>query len=347
VVKWSIFGVVLGLLGLCDNATGLLHAQVVERETKVTGPRGRTIDRRVDIERGPGTFQRQVQIQRPGGTLDRSTTIQRGWGGFPGGGFGGFRPLPFFAGPRPVTSWGLGITAAPIITIPFFAGGGGGAVAGPGMGGAGMGIAGGGVAQQGGVPGGPQGAAAQPNPLDPVALAAQKLQSYHASSRRDGARELGQLGDPRAIPPLVHVLKFDSSKDVRAAAATSLGELGGSEVEVVLERCIIYEKKQEVKDAAAAGLRLLRERRAADPQAGQFAPAPLTRSAPPASLYQTQQSEVPRLTTPLPSPDPRSSPFRTQPGSQAPSLDGPSSDPPAPSDGERVPPPPPTPVKPF
>src|SRR5208282_1897917 len=98
VIKWSRFGVVLGLLGLCGPATALLHAQVVERDTKITGPRGRTINRQVDIERG--------------------TTIQRGWGGFPGGGFGGFRPLPFFPGPRPVTSWGLGITAAPIITIP-------------------------------------------------------------------------------------------------------------------------------------------------------------------------------------------------------------------------------------
>src|SRR5271165_1540904 len=151
-IKRSRFGVVLGLLGLCDPATALLHAQVVERDTKITGPRGRSINRQVDIERGPGTFQRQVQIQRPGGTLERSTTIQRGWGGFPGGGFGGFRPLPFFPGPRPVTSWGLGITAAPIITIPFFGGGaafGGGA---PGMGMA----AGGGVAQPGGVPGAPQ-----------------------------------------------------------------------------------------------------------------------------------------------------------------------------------------------
>ena len=65
-IKWSKFGVVLGLLGLCDPATALLHAQVVERDTKITGPRGRSINRQVDIERGPGTFQRQVQIQRPG-----------------------------------------------------------------------------------------------------------------------------------------------------------------------------------------------------------------------------------------------------------------------------------------
>ena len=122
-IKWLRIGIVLALLGFCNWMTERAVAQTFERNTKVTGPRGRSIDRQVDVERAPGTFSRQVQIQRPGGTIDRSTTIQRGWGGWPGGGFGGFRPLPFFPGPRPVTSWGLGITAAPVISIPFFAGG--------------------------------------------------------------------------------------------------------------------------------------------------------------------------------------------------------------------------------
>ncbi len=345
-IKWSRPGVVLGLLVLCDGMASFSNAQNFERNTKITGPRGRSIDRQVDIERGPGTYSRQVQVQRPGGTIDRSTTIQRGWGGFPGGGFGGFRPLPFFPGPRPVTSFGLGITAAPMITIPFFAGGAAFGGGGGGAGGPGMGVAGGGGGGPGGAPGGQPAQAGQPNPLDPVVLAAQKLQSFHYSSRRDGARELGQLGDPRGIPPLVHTLKYDSSKEVRAAAATSLGELGGSDAEVVLERCIIYEKKQEVKDAAASALRLLRERRAADPQAGQ-SPQPLTRSAAPTTPYQTQQSDVPRLTTPLPAPVASSSPFRSPPATQQPPLDGPSADAPAPSDGDRVPPPPPSPVGPH
>ena len=202
---------------------------------------------------------------------------------------------------------------------------------------------GGGVAGPGGVPGGQPGQPAQANPLDPVVLAAQKLQSFHYSSRRDGARELGQLGDPRGIPPLVHTLKYDSSKEVRAAAATSLGELGGSEAELVLERCIIYEKKQEVKDAAAAALRVLRERRAADPQGIQSA-QPLTGSGPSTGSSEIQQSNVPRLTSPVPSAGSRSSPFR--PRSQQPPLDGPSSDASAPVDGERTPPPPPSPVGP-
>src|SRR5438270_5557763 len=45
--------------------------QVVERErdVSVTGPRGRTIERQVRSERGPGFVDRQVEIHRPGGTV--------------------------------------------------------------------------------------------------------------------------------------------------------------------------------------------------------------------------------------------------------------------------------------
>jgi hypothetical protein len=72
----------------------------------------------------------------------------------------------------------------------------------------------------------------------------------------------------------------------------------------------------------------------------------LTRSAPATSPSQTKQGEVPRLTTSVPSPDPRSSPFRPQTGAQDPPLDAPSTATPDSGDGARVPPPPPTPVNP-
>ncbi len=335
-------GVWLTVSGLIWLAAPSMHAQTVQRDTRVTGPRGRTIDRQVDIQRGPGGYSRQLQIQRPGGTLERSTTIQRGWGGFPGGGFG-FRPLPFFA-PRPINSWGFGIAAAPIITIPFFGGGFGGGYAGGGVA-PGMvpGVAG--YAQPGAMAGGQPAPAGQPNPLDPVVLAGQKLQSFHASSRRDGARELGQLGDPRGIPPLIHVLKYDSSRDVRVAAATSLGELGGNESEVVLERCIIYEKKQEVRDAAAAALRSLRDRRAALSQNSQPAQS-WARSRATTDGNGAPQAEVPRIAPTLPPVDPRPSPFQSQAGAQQPALDAPAMEAPPASEGERVPPPPPSPVRP-
>lgn len=70
----------VGLFGLgmaaCSFGT-CVDAQTVERDTTITGPRGRTIQRDVEIKRSPGSIERQVQIKRPGGTLDRSVQVQR------------------------------------------------------------------------------------------------------------------------------------------------------------------------------------------------------------------------------------------------------------------------------
>src|SRR5436305_622010 len=62
---------VLGL-GL---ASSMALAQVVEveRDTKLTGPKGRTIERDIKVQRGPGYVDRQVEIKRPGETLIRDT----------------------------------------------------------------------------------------------------------------------------------------------------------------------------------------------------------------------------------------------------------------------------------
>lgn len=265
-IRWMGLGVMMSSCLWWHGATAVAYAQVVQREREATiqGPRGRTINRSLRVDRGGGTFHRELEIQRPSGTLDRSITIQRGGRpGFAPGAFA-YRGAPIierniFVTPRPANSFLFGITAAPMFALPLF---GGGFVAPPPPPVVMAPVVVGGVPQARVVPPavspGPPGQAAA---LDPVALSAQRLQSRHASSRRDGAVELGRLGDPRAVPPLIHALKYDSSKDVKIAAATALGQLGGTEAEVVLERCIIYEKKQEVRDAAAAALRGMREQR--------------------------------------------------------------------------------------
>ncbi|MGO9596644.1 MAG: HEAT repeat domain-containing protein [Isosphaeraceae bacterium] len=318
---WFKSWLILGFVWMYGGVTQGTGAQVIERErdSTITGPRGRSIERKLDVQRGPGFYQRQLQIQRPGGTLERDMTIQRGFR--PGFGGGGFWPRPpaflgreFLMLPRPANNFSFGLMAAPMITIPFGVGAGGVAPGPAAVGPAGPGGPGG--------SGGSAAAPAQPSPLDPVALAASKLQSLHSNSRRDGARELGRLGDPRAVPALVHVLKYDSSKDVRIAAATALGEIGGSEVEVVLERCIIYEKKQDVRDAAAAALRHARN----TPQPVASTPSSAGPPVPEATIP-PQQSEVPQLSSPLPSPGSRTSPFRPQPSPNEPSLEGPGSRP--------------------
>ena len=140
---------------------------------------------------GPGFYQRQLQIQRPGGTLERDMTIQRGFRpGFGGGGLGP-RP-PLFLGrevlmlPRPATNFSFGLMAAPLITIPFGVGAGVSSCPAP-------------VAVGPAGPGGPGGSA--PAQAQAVAAASDgsgrsTRQNPHRNSRRDGARELGRLGDP-------------------------------------------------------------------------------------------------------------------------------------------------------
>jgi hypothetical protein len=292
-----------------------------ERETTITGPRGRTIDRRIEVDRGPGFYDRSLQIQRPGMTLQRGFQVQ---GGVPVPRPGVLVERNIFVGPRPASAWSFGFMAAPMITFPFWQ---------PALPPVVVAPPGGMVAQPGAVMPAPQpGATTGATALDPVALAAQRMQSYHSGSRREGAETLGRLGDPRAIPPLVNALKYDSSKDVKIASATALGAIGGREAEVVLERCIVYEKKQEVRDAAAIALRDLRARSAAESRvASSAAPAP---------------SVVPRLPDPALSPGMRRAPSNRRTPAPEPALEGPAAEDNAGPAADRVPPPPPTPVTP-
>ena len=93
----SLLGLVaFGVLELVSGSPAI--AQTVERDTTVTGPRGRTIKRQVEVQRTPGGIDRSIKIQRPGGTFDRQVQVQRSvtggpWrppGGGPGRGLRGF-----------------------------------------------------------------------------------------------------------------------------------------------------------------------------------------------------------------------------------------------------------------
>ena len=80
-----------------------------------------------------------------------------------------------------------------------------------------------------------------------------RLQSHHDNSRRDGAYTLGRLRIC-VRSGAVELLKVDDDTDVRAAAATALGEIGDPRAVIYLERVTIYDKKQKVRDAAAVAL---------------------------------------------------------------------------------------------
>jgi HEAT repeat protein len=52
-------------------------------------------------------------------------------------------------------------------------------------------------------------------------------------NRREMVEALGALGDPAAIEPLIEALRHDAYVPVRAAAATALARIGGSDRRVV------------------------------------------------------------------------------------------------------------------
>jgi HEAT repeats len=297
-----------------------LSGQTIERDTTITGPRGRTLDRQVEIQRKPGSVSRDIQIKRPGGTFERQVQVQRSPAGV--------RRGPLIPGPWPRPPWiprtvvigqpapafGFGLLAAPMLNFSFGGGGGGFGGGGPG------------VPFRGGGPAGPPGGPAPPP--DEVALMAQRLQSFYSNNRKEAAYTLGQLGDPRAVPSLVHVLKYDYHKDVRIASAIALGEIGGSESAIALERSSIYDHKEDVRQASATALERLNAK---------------AKSAPPTSSHVVRPRAVP-----VP-PDPTTpSPFRGRETTGEPAAETPAaiSEPtPAQADpGANQPPPPPTPV---
>jgi hypothetical protein len=290
-----------------------LAAQTIERDTTITGPRGNSIERQVEIKRAPGSVERQVQIKRPGGTFERQVQIQRAPDGGP-------RRGPLIAGPWPRPPWiprtvvigqpapafGFGLLAAPALNFSF---GGGGMVP---FGGAG--------------PVGPPGAPGPPP--DEVALMTQRLQSFYWNTRKEAAYTLGTLGDPRAVPSLIHVLKYDLHKDVRIAGAIALGEIGGPEAAIALERSSIYDHKEDVRHAAAKAVERLNAK---------------AKAAPPISPPDRRPRVVPQP------PDPRMrSPFQGYPSAGETPPESPAGNPeppPAqPDPAANQPPPPPTPV---
>lgn len=314
----------LGLVVVPGIGPASARAQTFDRDTTITGPRGRSITRDVQINRGPGGVSRDISISRPGGTFQRNSFIPRGGGG--GGGFRGWGPGPRF-GP------------------PVFIGGGGGGGIGPwgagllgGALGAGAGFLAGTalsnannaaqaapppppvvvqqpvvVAEPGQVVVAPgavpppvveyvppvryQPAPQQTVVVDPVAQEIARFQSNSEGSRRDAAIHLGRMGDARAVAPLVDRLKNDHARDVRVAAATALGEIGDPTAAIYLERSIIYDKKQEVRDASTAALSRVRQVQAQMQQQMRNAAA----SAPMATAggfgsSPAQTSQVPALT---------------------------------------------------
>ncbi len=290
----ALAAALLGASGLDARGQG----QVIERKTEVTGPRGRTIERDVRVQRGSGYIDRQIDIRRPGGEIRRDTRVltgppggghPRGGPAFAGGGGGGWGPRPW--GPRPGVIIERDVIFAPPPPPPrpfgFLA-----------VGGPLFGLSLGAPALIAPPPvfvtpppvivaPAPPVQVAAPT-IDPVAEALGQLQGFWVSNRREAALALGRLNDPRAVPSIMERLKNDSDKTVRAACAWSLGEIGDPRAASYLEHATLYDKRQEVRDAAGLAYQRL-------PQVTTTTPAP---AAPTGGAVAGVQSAPPALEPP-------------------------------------------------
>ncbi|MDX2037990.1 MAG: HEAT repeat domain-containing protein [Isosphaeraceae bacterium] len=259
----------LGIIGV----SGISEAQTVKREQKAVGPRGKSVERSVTVERGPGTARREIEITRPGGTFRREAEVVGPRAA------AGMRPGPGYA-PAPVPaprgrSYGYGPGPAVIRRdviierdrgsnglLPFVAGGA-------------LGLAVGSALN----PPAPQPVYVVPEPviaappvvvvnppqryvpvapaqpptvvIDPVNTGLTQLQSNSWSVRRDGAIALGRMGDSRAVPALIDRLKNDHDKNVRQASAWALGEIRDPRAVEPLERAAALDRREEVRTVAA------------------------------------------------------------------------------------------------
>ncbi len=333
--RWAL---ILAPLTVAAAAMG----QTGQTKTQVRGPAGRTATRQVTASRTPNTIQRSVQVQgprgatasreltvqrKPGGTVDRQVRVAQapharagggrpvvinrhvdvernvyvggggGWGhgpAFAPGGFSSFNlffgppppppmilPAPVVVAPPPV----LVMPSQPVVEVPP----------------ANV------VVQE------PERYRTEPETIvvDPVANAMKRLYSHHDNSRRDGALTLGRLGDARAVPKLIELVRFDDDTDVRAAAY-ALGEIGDPQAKSTLQRAALYDRKAKVRNEAALAIGRLEEPR----------PAPVE------SVFLQEEDET---TAPLgdgwsadkPAPDPFGTSKSKAPAPPLPGLDGP------------------------
>jgi len=66
--------------------------------------------------------------------------------------------------------------------------------------------------------------------------------------KRNAVLALGNIGDPRAVVPLIRVLQEDDSSMVRGHTAWALGKIGGEKAKLALEKFLKTEENGEVRE---------------------------------------------------------------------------------------------------
>ena len=96
-------------------------------------------------------------------------------------------------------------------------------------------------------------------PLIPLlTISEEEFQNYFAYNqiamrpreaiKRNAVLALGNIGDPRAVVPLIKVLQENDNLMVRGHAAWALGKIGGEKAKLALEKALKIERDKEVRE---------------------------------------------------------------------------------------------------
>jgi len=105
-------------------------------------------------------------------------------------------------------------------------------------------------------------------PLIPLLqITEEKFQSYFAYNqiamrpkeaiKRNAVLALGNIGDPRAVVPLIKVLQENDNLMIRGHTAWALGKIGGEKAKFALEKALKIEKDREVREEILNALEML------------------------------------------------------------------------------------------
>ena len=105
-------------------------------------------------------------------------------------------------------------------------------------------------------------------PLIPLLqITEEKFQSYFAYNqiamrpkeaiKRNAVLALGNIGDPRAVVPLIKVLQENDNLMIRGHTAWALGKIGREKAKLALEKALKIEKEEEVKKEIINALEML------------------------------------------------------------------------------------------
>jgi len=105
-------------------------------------------------------------------------------------------------------------------------------------------------------------------PLIPLLqITEEEFQSYFAYNqiamrpkeaiKRNAVLALGNIGDPRAVVPLIKVLQEDDNPMVRGHTAWALGKIGGEKAKFALEKVLKSEEDREAREEIINALKML------------------------------------------------------------------------------------------